>query len=117
MKNNFHRTVFNNAQYHEFAFSAGHTEYCVHKRIKVIVSCCETVRGMGGSIFIFGSITMRCHPIYYSLNAFSAAHMSPVVRNGTKKFVDVLASNSTFEKGYHNDLNYYYVKFTSTVWC
>ena len=43
--------------------------------------------------------------------------MSPVVRNGREKFVDVLASNSTFEKGYHYDLNYYHVKFTSTVWC
>jgi len=71
----------------------------------------------GGRIFIFGSITMRCHPIYYFLNVFRAAHMSPVVRNGREKFVDVLASKSTFEKGYHNDLNYYHFKFTSTVWC
>jgi hypothetical protein len=73
------------------------------------------VRGVDGSIFIFGSITMGCHPIFF--NVFSAAHMSPVVRSGSEKFVDVLASNSNFEKGYHSDLNYYHVKFTSTVWC
>lgn len=57
MKNNFHRTVFNNAQYHEFAFNAGHNEYFVHKRIKVNVSCCETVPwgvgGVGVGAFLF----------------------------------------------------------------
>jgi hypothetical protein len=37
--------------------------------------------------------------------------MSPVFRTGREKFVDVLARNSTFKKGYHNDLNYYHGEF------
>jgi hypothetical protein len=72
------------------------------------VFCCGTVEGGGGegaTYFIFETMTLCFHPIYYFLNVFSAGHMSPVILTGREKFVDVLANNSTFKKRLSNDLS------------